>query len=200
MTCIKNSNILKRYENEQERISDIIGIILNLLDEKTIFCLQECSEELIKEITSKLTVHELFIHYVRNTENIVTIAPIHYNFKKEYIEQTNCANGVLSISNGVFRIINWHLIPRRFTNMDVFQYINSMFLNNIITFIAGDYNIRLSELKKGLNDIQLIPYYGKTYKNRQIDHIITNTDCFFQTGLILQTEISDHNIIFLNIL
>lgn len=198
----KDSEILKKYPDENKRILDIVDILFSLLYEDSIVCIQECSIDILLMIKNSIqNNYSLFFYHVRHKEYIVTIAPKKYKF---YIEtsvknDTRCANGILSIRNNNIRIVNCHLIPSIFSEKDPLSIFDSLDLS-VSTFIAGDFNEIYSKLSKKTSEKYKAFFYGRTYRNRCIDNIIidnkTASDTLsISTHNIKTTNISDHNII-----
>lgn len=197
-----NSVILKKYPNEKIRSIEIINTLLKFFTEDTIFCLQEVTLYIIcllSDIFSK--THNIFFHNVQNDEYLVTVAPKEDTILlKSWSHFTS--NGYLLINYKNTQIINCHLKPQQYikkASIKNLDYLKSLKNDNINTFIIGDFNEHYKNLISKLSDHFTCPFYGKTYKRKLIDHIIFDIQNLQYTTLNIKTDISDHNLIILEI-
>lgn len=191
-----NSIRLKKWKNEDDRVDIIINILSKNSDINSIICLQEVSILLFSKIKEIFSDRLVFHKKVTDIECIVTITP------KEYIEENINKNSatreILSVYNSKtgYRIINTHLKPQRYCNLNIMRYINSLSNN---TIVVGDFNENYKIVKKLLNNF-IVEYFGNTYKKKQIDHIVYDKKLYkknISKTKIVVDDISDHNLIIL---
>jgi hypothetical protein len=195
------SQILNKYGFDIldiNRSRDIVELILSFFrqDSNTIFCLQECSLKIMTELY-KFLHNDKFFFYIRyRNQYLITITPKNQNFIKEnHNFNPKISYGYLSIYNDNIKIINCHLRPAfAVKNLDVFKPILSM-VRNKNTIIVGDYNEQRNNLVNRFSHMFEIPFFGNTYKNKQIDNMMLNFRIPYQTKLIDSNLISDHKII-----
>lgn len=191
------SDILSSYPDEKDRVIDIVDLLQKNIDEKTIITLQECSSEIIKELTKVFTTQKIFSHNIRNDEYLVTVAP--KDFELEWSGQHPTANAYLVIRNKTTRIVNCHLLPQQYTPISVMKYLLDFFAPDPyrVLFIAGDFNEKHNQVRKELECRFVCPSYGKTYiyKNTAIDQIVFDTVNEYRFTKILQNNMSDHHAI-----
>lgn len=192
-----NSRILKDWPNESDRENAIIKLLKQHFQSNTIVVLQEVSGSLLNKLNISFLNSKIFSQEVRGDENLVVIAP--KEFTNENREQhLYSANAYLSITNGVYRVINTHLKPQRYANCDVMKYLLS-FPTDKNTFIAGDFNAKWKSVKKSLETRYSVPPFGKTYKNSDIDQIVFDEKEIKYSTVKIITNLSDHYAIKLNI-
>jgi hypothetical protein len=194
-----DSTILKTYPKEEDRVNGIITLIQNKANNDTVICLQECSSTICEKLaTAFAETHRVFAYNIRNDEHLVTVAPKEFKMIRGGSHETS--NGYLAVHNGPVTIINCHLLPRRYAKSSVMKHLQG-FLDKYpgIVFIAGDFNEIHKKVKEKLGEYYVCPYYGKTYKNKPIDHIVfTMDDAKYKTTLIKQDQLSDHHAIALD--
>lgn len=202
------SDILKKYPDENRRIMDIVDTVVSLMyDDNNIVCLQECSLDILIALKNVIfTKFTILFYNVRHKEYIVTI---YHKKHKFYIERDidndpKCVNGILSIRNSEMRIVNCHLIPSIFADRDPLSPIYNIDTSNLTTIVAGDFNEVYTKLTRKISDKYKIFFYGKTYRNKCIDNIIIDNISFCRTSIsthnIKATSISDHNIICMKVI
>ena len=195
------SKILSNYPDESKRLLSICEIILENIDINTIICLQECSSDLLYLLMQKLSDYNIFSVEIDKDVFMVTISHTSLDFKQEHILKSNydkIAHGYLILNNNNIKIINCHLIPRFAAkkDMDIFSIIKENCKEKCI--IAGDFNEKRNNLLKYLPGFN-IPYFGATYKNKEIDHIILNFEAEVVANKINTYSVSDHEAIILDI-
>lgn len=193
-----NSKILQKFDNKEgERLNHIIFVLLQQVGTNMIFCLQECSFELLRELNIFFSSnYNIFAYNVQEDEYLVTITP--NDFKCIFSYKNESSNGYLIVENDKYIVVNCHLIPQRYSNINILKYLNSLKISSKPIFIAGDFNEKHNIVKRQLGNNYICPYYGKTYKNRSIDHIIFDKNYIdYKIDNICQDNISDHNPIIL---
>ena len=69
-----------------------------------------------------------------------------------------------------------------------------MYIGKVL--IAGDFNENHKKVNEELGKYYICPYYGKTYKNKSVDHIVFVIDeAKYKTTLIKHEQLSDHHAI-----
>lgn len=187
-----SSKILKKYPEEKIRIDNIVNVIKKLAKPDTIFCLQECSELLIK-LCKDIFVNRKIFYRKANSDYLVTITPENSEFVEE--EQTvQIQRQYLSVSNKHFRIINCHLRPQKFCEIPLFEMLNTIAKNDKTNIISGDFNE--PNLGKYFPNYT-VPFFGCTYKNQTIDSIIISKKNMPYTAFKISPKghLSDHKIV-----
>lgn len=195
-----SSNILKRYPNEKDRLDEIVDIIQVYADRHTVICLQEVSLQLLSLLRERAGTNLIFEQKIREEEYLVTITPA-AGFVKETWEQHPSGNGYLVVSNHKYRVVNCHLVPQKYTKVKVLEYIKNLPRDKIM-IIAGDFNAKYKHVVDALESRYIIPRYGKTYKNKTIDHIIVDKSINIvnYVSKVIETDsVSDHKAIVLEI-
>ena len=190
-----DSLILKRFPNEEERIDNIINLILDNIDNNCLVCLQECSKLLLKKIEKCFSnTHKIFNQNIRENEYLITITP--FGFKKRLWPFHPTANGYLVVENGKFRLVNTHLIPQEYVKFySVLDYIFYL-PRDFITVVAGDFNANWMDIYNKLSNRFIIPNFGRTYKKSSVDHIIFDKEINMYRKLdTIKNILSDHNAI-----
>jgi hypothetical protein len=198
-----DSKILKKYPNEITRVNDICNIVCSMIAQTSIICLQECSIDIYRTLSKKLSpIYDIFSINVRSNEYLITIAPKKFKFENDNIRQKpECSNALLSISTNSIKIINCHLIPKEYAKENVIKFLKSLSPETTKKlYIAGDFNECFKLLSRTLSYNYTIPYFGNTYRKRQIDHIIygrslDNEQFTVKTFLINTAAVSDHHMI-----
>jgi hypothetical protein len=193
------SEILRKYLNEDDRLEEITGIVSEYLDQYTVICLQECSLELIELLRPRIQTHTLFTHNIRDEEYLVTMTPTTAGFSQETCEVQPGANGCLIVSNHKYRVVNYHLIPQKYAQkgVKVLDYVRNL-PQDKICIVAGDFNEKHKKVKNTLRDRYIVPFFGRTYRQRSIDHIIVDksikliTTVNYTTRVIETDNVSDH--------
>jgi endonuclease/exonuclease/phosphatase family metal-dependent hydrolase len=149
----------------------------------------------------KLSDYNIFSVEIDKDVFMTTILHSSLDFKQEYILKSNydkIAHGYLILNNNNIKIINCHLIPRFAAkkDADIFSIIKENCKEKCI--IAGDFNEKYKNLLKYLPEFN-IPYFGPTYKNKEIDHIIFNFEAEVVASKINTYSVSDHEAIILDI-
>lgn len=195
-----NSEILKKYVNEQLRIEQILIFIRENITPNTIICLQEVSNDLLWKLSEVLiSSFNIFSANVENNNNVVTLAPKSF-LQDDFCNSSSVSHAYVVINNGKTRIINCHLKPQRFAKGDVLEFVKNMKKVDTTTFIAGDFNELHKNVYKKLHDNFICPYYGKTYKKKAIDHIIFDlSDVTSYKVCKKPNDLSDHDMIILDI-
>lgn len=188
-----SSRILSSYPNEWKRTVELTRRIMKYVDCNTIICLQECSAELVKMLRESVKNANVFFERAGTAEYIVIIAPI--GFSKENWKKKKFFHGLLVVSNEKYRIFNCHLVPQRYSETDNMGYVNN-FPRDKITIVAGDFNEHFKAVASKLKDRYTVPQFGKTYKKKQIDHIVIDRDMISSIRRVENMkDISDHNAI-----
>jgi hypothetical protein len=211
-TYCPDSEILKKFPNEQKRVEKTVSFLKSYSDSQTIICLQEVSTSVVNELNRVYhETHSIFTHTISDNfvsslnrgetcedEHLVTLAPKDYVYEKGYAHPTS--NGYLIVRNDRIRMVNCHLCPQKYTKDSILPYLLSEF-GNPDTFIAGDFNEEHSVVDTNLNKVFKCPFYGETYKNEIIDQIIfSNKEYKYETNVIDSNNLSDHRMIILCIL
>ena len=198
------SDILLKYADDNDRIRDIVDMIAKQISSDTIICLQECSLQLVLLIKENFeNSHSVFTTHVRTDEYLLTMTPREQEYKRQVFSKSNytsTANGYLIVSNNKLRIINCHLIPQNIVEQDVLKLMKGEF-HAKGTFIAGDYNQTRKSVVNELKYKYTIPYFGPSYKGKKgIDFIIFNYHCMYTSGIIETSLLSDHDMVYLEII
>jgi hypothetical protein len=228
-----NSLILKHFPHETDRENAIITILksyfLWALPDELVVTLQEVSLSLFQKILTEFPGKNVFGYCITPSSNnlkldncdgeyLVTIAP--HDFQNSFCPQEpNTANGYLCIYNSHVTILNTHLIPQKYTHVNVMEYLkmlevsigmisnhgntkhNEPFKSNIPLIIAGDFNETYHTVKSTIEDHFTVPYFGKTYKKvAALDHIVFNNKNKYNTKMNMYNLVSDHALIYINIL
>lgn len=200
---VPESEILKRYPLDIIRIIEIYEFISPYMTQDCIICLQECSIELLTLLQFRIPAGKnIFYEYnSKGGDYIITIAPntfkqVKFNLNTLCIR--NCV--IIDNENESMRIINCHLIPQRYSEDDVIEYLKSLSVyENMI--IAGDFNAMRKDLVLKMPE-WIIPYYGRTYNHRRdIDFVITTIQAEEYKSAIIRNfkQLSDHEMILLDI-
>jgi hypothetical protein len=219
-----DSQVLETFPWESDRIAHIIKILQKHVIDHTVTCLQEVSTETLQALIESFgQTHKIFYYNIRDDEYLVTLTPFREaasgeldkpdmtfeqnpNFTLEYGTQGATANGYLVVTNGKYRVVNCHLLPQRFVNEHVLEYLKTFDKSDeditVVTFIAGDYNECYNIVEDVLNDMYICPFYGKTYKKRAIDHIVftQNGPPLYKSAKVYSEYASDHHMIYLDII
>lgn len=190
------SDILKTYPVELDRLHDIIKIIKNSISNETVVCLQECSSELINML--KETFRSFTIHNKKIGENdyLVTMIPARVNSSIEEIE-TGIPHSQLIVKTNRFRIINCHLIPQKHCEIPILESLYRFCKEEStkINIVAGDFNENFKTVQHEFGNEYIVPYFGKTYRYKQIDYILIETknkNILHIPFLINSVRVSDH--------
>ena len=191
------SEILKEFPIESKRVKQIVQFLLSQKDTTDVFCLQECSKELLSAL--QLSFADLNVTYVnhKTDEYLVTISPKDFHFHKESKWENKCSHGFFSVCNDTYRIINCHLIPRKYCKENVSDYMNNL-PKDKITIIVGDFNNDFRYVRENIGERYLVPRFNKTYKNRcQLDYIVLDMwPKWYRKKIFCQNPVlSDHNAI-----
>ncbi len=192
-----DSKTLNMYPDNNERNKKIIDLIISNSDIDTFICLQECSEELVNMLKNKfIDSHNIYIQSVLDYENefLITLSPKWFKcYQQDITMYPNIPRGYIILEGEKFRIVNCHLKPQRHCNFDTMAVIKR--LDKKISIISGDFNEDLKNVRLRLKDYT-VPYFGKTYKKKQLDHIIINRNHVkTTTNMIDVNDLSDHKII-----
>jgi hypothetical protein len=189
-----NSKILEKYPNENERVTKIVAFLKENSNAQTVLCLQECSTQVLDSlVTIFKSTHFVYSYNIRDNEHLVTITP--KEFQMVWSGPHNTTNGYLIVYNGLYHIVNCHLLPQRYAKSSVMKRLREFGEEYGIVFIAGDFNETHRNVKERLWMKYSCPYYGKTYKHKAIDQIVFNLDMVYETSIIKQEYISDHHAI-----
>jgi hypothetical protein len=197
---VPDSEILKRYPVDIVRTIEIYEFLSPFISQDYIICLQECSIELLTLLQFRVPYgKKVFYEYnSKGGDYVITIAPD--TFRKVNFElNTLCVRNCVIVEDNWTRIINCHLIPQRYVEISVLEYLKSLTTYN--TIIAGDFNAMRKDLLFKMQE-WTIPYYGKTYNHkRDIDFIITNmqADTYDSSMVRNGKQLSDHEMIILEI-
>jgi len=196
------SSIIINYPNDNDRLLDILKIIIENINTDTIVCLQECSHNLLNILKNgiDLITYNLFSQEIDTDVFMVTIAPVNYSFKMENIlknKYEKIAHGYLVISNDNMRIINCHLIPKFAAKGNIYSFINET-CSDKKCILAGDFNEKYKNIIKYLQDYT-VPYFGPTYKKtKEFDQIVFNFKSIFDIKKIDTYSVSDHSAILID--
>jgi endonuclease/exonuclease/phosphatase family metal-dependent hydrolase len=211
------STILTTFTKEDDRCNSIIKFILENTNENTVICLQECSNKIILLLETNFKTHNLYSqNIIKNTdEYIITLLPknihththththtythinkVEYNVTITY--NLYPFRAILILENDNIRIINCHLIPFKYSKIDIVKSFTQF--NDKLTIIAGDFNEEKKYVNRKLKHLYTIPSFGHTYKNKQIDYIIFNKDYIYDCFTLDNHNISDHKPILLEII
>ncbi len=197
-----NSCILRAYSDDRARLDCIINVLSLHVSKETIVCLQECSGELLTLINSTFNAsHDLLSQRIMSDEYLITLTPKFLKCRQDTRSIPKGANGYLSVSNSLMRIINCHLRPQ-FTVKDrnILSIIGQEDMN-IMTIVAGDFNENSNKVKKALIHKYRIPYFGPSYKKKKgLDHIIFNRMLRYKAGIVQTELLSDHDPVILEFL
>ena len=191
------SEILKNYPVETIRLNHVIKIIKNSIHiDETVVCLQECSLDLLtmlKETFPQFTVHN---KKIGENDYLVTMTPIRVDFSIDPVE-TGIPHSQLIVKTNRFRIINCHLIPQKHCDIPILARLNQFCKeeNDKITIIAGDFNEKIGVVKNEFLNDYIVPYFGYTYRYKQIDYILVErgkNDLIYCPLLIKSIRVSDH--------
>lgn len=193
-----NSIILKKFPVESDRMLKIIEFLSDKIQENTILCLQESSVELNNLLETNFSSKtRIFLSFkVDDNESLFIMAPS--DFKLEFSGKLLSARGCQIISNKTTKVVNCHLTPEKFSSISPVKFIQFLDFDIKKTLIiCGDFNHEHKFLKQSLIDTNFIcPFFGKTYKNKSIDHIL------IRSPIILYNQIhyprlflSDHDMI-----
>jgi len=192
------SKVLSSYPDENDRIKNMLDLLKSNVTENTIICMQEVSDLVIKELNKTFgKEYSIFTYNIRDNEHLVTITP--RGFSKIAAFTNASTNGYIIVENDKFVVINCHLIPQRYSNVDVLSYLIEFHKTNSKIIIAGDFNEKHSIVKERLENYFTCPFYGNTYKKNPIDHIIFNCFGEFTPEKVHQKYISDHHMIKIDI-
>ena len=158
--------------------------------------LQEVSLSILFKLTHAFEDKSIFSYRISKNEYLVTLSPRIYT--EESWTQNKTANGYLAIKKDDLLIVNTHLIPQRYVMYDVLDYILKIRPKNIgsTTMIVGDFNENWKKINNVLGSRYIVPFFGSTYKKRQIDHIIFDKNLKISSKQnIAYKNISDHNLL-----
>ena len=197
-----NSPILKKYnydKSDYTRTDDITRFLICNTDSDTIICLQECSEMLYKNIYKYFSQYYDLFRISSKQENVdqflITISPKHYKFQQEeLLVNYNTSYGYLSITNDEYRIINCHLRPQFAVEENVYKFIEDLDESKKL-IILGDFNEKRCYLLNRFKNQYQIPFFGNTYKKKQIDNVLMNFKQYYKCFTIKNNLISDHHMI-----
>lgn len=193
-----NSEILTQYKNEDKRLEKQLEIIKNNLNENTIFCLQECSKDIKKNIEDNISSHGIYSHKLNKNEFILTLAPKDYFIVEHY--ENKSIRGGLMISNNEHNIFNCHLNPKHIVENEIVLDSIVNLPDNLKTIVCGDFNENYENVNNHLNGYYIIPKNTNTYKKRCIDHIIFDFNASkYNNEVIDCNNTSDHKIVKLEI-
>jgi hypothetical protein len=188
------SCILKNYPVESKRAENIVHVVKQYCKDKNVICLQECSEEILNLLLENIIDYKVFYSSFSCKDYIITIAPKDYDVEVS-VEYPVC-RGIVVIKNTNYRIANCHFIPNRILTTCVFSYVKNM-PKNRINIVAGDFNEKYNIVKRILKKHR-VPWFGNTYKSKQIDHIVIDREKRFNTTLLDSNGLSDHKPILLD--
>ena len=205
-----NSEILKKYTREADRVKDITNTLYSIfsINRNMIYCLQECSRLQLGSLQQHFRdTHDIFTYQVRGFEYLVTITPKCLHMKEEETPISKVGSkGYIVVSNSNFTVVNCHLIPQMHCIENTLEPIMKMSQDTKCVFVCGDFNESQSRVQKKIGHLYTVPSYGKTYMNKKpIDHIIINKpydDMFTFTQKYIDCYadfLSDHNIIILDV-
>jgi hypothetical protein len=191
------SETLRLYPDDNERNNNILSLIVNNSDKDTFICLQECSKELVELLKNNFSEsHNIFICNVIDYEDeyLITLSPKWFKcYQEDMSKYPKIPRGYIILEGETLRIVNCHLKPQRHCDFDTMYIIKN--LDKKITIISGDFNEELKIVRKKLTNYT-IPHYGKTYKKKQLDHIIINRNHVeITTSMIQVNYLSDHKMI-----
>lgn len=198
------SKILKQFPNETDRISAIIDTIKENSDKYTVICLQEVSKQLLNSLSVSFSeTHDVFSFNERKQEYLVIITPKTSKFKFVTSFSHCTANGYLVVSNGDYFVVNCHLIPQRHIKANAMDYLLNSCVKHKNIIVAGDFNEEYKNVSSCLESKFVCPRYGKTYKKRNIDHMIFTKDFVdynkYETSKVNRKNMSDHHMIRLDL-
>ena len=184
----KSSGILKKYPIEIDRINAILSFLLENMEEDMVFCLQEVSYDIICRLNTIFRHKYDLFSQPKKDDFMVTLTPKNMMMVKDH----RSTNNYLITCNKDICIVNCHLKPLRFSKNNMMcDFLEIHGYNNI--FVAGDFNETQNNVKTSLGNNFICPYYGKTYKNIGIDHIVFKTTSLdYSIGLVKNDFISDH--------
>jgi hypothetical protein len=192
------SLILKKYPEEQKRLTEIVDIIAGIITPDTIVCLQECSQALVEMLENTLGEYRIFKKMIFEDEFLVTIVKKDTNLEVEE-NSVPLRRGCLVLVNAFYRIINCHLVPQKYIEIPIFDNLKSIAKNDKINFICGDFNSIYLE-KIFPKKYYTVPFFGTTYKKKSIDNIIVSRPNLDHTAYKIDPEqLSDHTIIKLDV-
>ena len=126
---------------------------------------------------------------------LITISPKHYKFQQEeLLVNYNTSYGYLSITNDEYRIINCHLRPQFAVEENVYKFIEDLDESKKL-IILGDFNEKRCYLLNRFKNQYQIPFFGNTYKKKQIDNVLMNFKQYYKCFTIKNNLISDHHMI-----
>jgi hypothetical protein len=191
-----SSEILLEWPVESYREDAIINILKLYSNKDSIILLQEVSLSILFKLTHAFEDKSIFSYRISKNEYLVTLSPRIYT--EESWTQNKTANGYLAIKKDDLLIVNTHLIPQRYVMYDVLDYILKIRPKNIgsTTMIVGDFNENWKKINNVLGSRYIVPFFGSTYKKRQIDHIIFDKNLKISSKQnIAYKNISDHNLL-----
>jgi hypothetical protein len=197
-----DSAILKNYPFETCRVREIVNFLESNFSacNDVVVCLQECSYDLLVALQNTFSNFKVFYSCSNNKDYVITIAPKDYTV--EYCTIPKCHN-MLVIGNKKYRIVNCHLIPRRLSNNNSFDFINKLPLNKE-NIVAGDFNEQYKQVCEFFNNRYVITRFGNTYRSKQIDHIMLQRTAKLEIAKTvirptgeLNSSLSDHRMIIL---
>ena len=107
---------------------------------------------------------------------------------------TGFARGCLIVSNEFYQFVNNHLRPQHARKHDTLTIVKQL-PSNKINFVAGDFNQQLRDVRQNLPGF-LVPGIGKTYGEKQLDHIITDAHPIRWSTFLEDANLtSDHHLI-----
>lgn len=190
-----DSNILKIYPDENSRVEFIVKIIKECLKDhdqnNIIVCLQEVSDKLLEKIQSGFSSLNILYYKIKENENLVLLS----SYESELIlgESNDAVRGVLVAKIKDFYIINTHIVPQRYANVDTMAYISSLRKYGDKIYVCGDFNEAYTKVREKLFRYYTCPRYGKTYRKRSIDNIIFTENIDYEISkMIIENNPSDH--------
>jgi hypothetical protein len=192
--------VQKYHDNEAAKCLDTISVLNSLLDNNTIVCLQECDDLLIEKLKGYIPQYDLFIEKGSFTQYLAILAPSYLKMRKEANTERNVEHGLLAVGNDWICVANCHLFPQYAYTHDVFKHVKSLFEggHNRKIAVVGDFNNRRTDVCRIFSD-KFVPYFGVTYKSKDIDNMILSWKCRHSTLVVKEQACSDHNPIVLKI-
>lgn len=198
-----NPSSLILNNDESYRTKHIIAKLLeNITNNTTAICLQEASSEFITMLRNNInhSIYDIFTYQIETNEYLVTIAIKGYNLYNTFKHPTS--RGYLVIRNHHTTIVNCHLKPQYCCKENIMDYLTCFYTTNKDVYIIGDYNEKYKNVKNSMyNTLFTVPFFGKTYKQRSIDHIVFYSVLYnnYKTDIIEKNTLSDHNGIILDL-
>lgn len=193
-----NSEILKAYPLETDRVQGILEYLRQHIQPHTVVCLQEVSLELAMYLQhfAHQTNRSVYTYNVSKTEQILTITPS--GFELVYAGNPLGSRGCLAVRNKDLCVVNCHLTPERFCHVCPLEFIQKLEVDPAFPLVvAGDFNAEYRFLRKSLEATQFYaPYFPKTYKNKAIDQMVLSpTISVLAKDHYPRVNLSDHRMI-----